>query len=406
MDISDILSTDYVSIDPDTPVSKLRGAFEDPSLKAVLVVDDGSVRGVVTRRQLAGSHHPPDEKAESLVWPIARVAPDEDVREVAQLMLDSDSRVLPVFEGEQLRGVVTADDLLRSVQPFLDAATVGDACSSDLVSVEPATTFGDALHLLREHGIAHLPVVEDGTAVGILSLHDVVDVAARAEQRSQGGAAGGFDEHGGAGSSAGYRSHGGFGAREGERSRMLDLPVRDVMVSPVATVRPDQPLDVAVETMFDAGGSSLVVVGDDDKPAGILTKSDVLEALTWEAEGNRAVQVYGTDLLDDLSYDAIVSMVETFDGMDRDMAVLDAKVHLHEHDETLRGRPLLLARIRLYTDRGLFIASGEGYGARHAINEARDVLERRIRDDKTYGRTKKHPDADYWEKRFGWWLEA
>jgi ribosome-associated translation inhibitor RaiA len=85
--------------------------------------------------------------------------------------------------------------------------------------------------------------------------------------------------------------------------------------------------------------------------------------------------------------------------------VLDAKIHLHEHDEKLRGTPLLLARIRLYTDRGLVMASGEGYGASHAIHEARDTLERRIRDDKTYARSKKHPDQEFWEKRFGWWLE-
>lgn len=52
---------------------------------------------------------------------------------------------------------------------------------------------------------------------------------------------------------------------------------------------------------------------------------------------------------------------------------------------TSMGTPLLLARIRLHTDHGLYIASGEGYGASHALNEARDVLERQIRDRKTYG---------------------
>jgi hypothetical protein len=67
--------------------------------------------------------------------------------------------------------------------------------------------------------------------------------------------------------------------------------------------------------------------------------------------------------------------------------------------------PLLLARIRLYTDAGLYMASGEGFGATHALNEARDVLERRIRDRKTHGRSKKPPSEEYWEKRFGWLLE-
>jgi len=58
---------------------------------------------------------------------VPRLAPDEDVRKVAQLMIDSDSRLLPVFEGQELVGVVTVDDILRKVEPFLDAATVAEA---------------------------------------------------------------------------------------------------------------------------------------------------------------------------------------------------------------------------------------------------------------------------------------
>jgi hypothetical protein len=156
--------------------------------------------------------------------------------------------------------------------------------------------------------------------------------------------------------------------------------------------------------MFEVGGSSLVVT-DDGRPFGIVTKTDVLDSLTWEAGGNRGVQLYGADLLDDMSYDEVVAMIDKFDDRDHGMNVLDAKIHLHEHDEKLRGTPLVMARIRLHTDRGQYIASGEGYGARHAINETRDVLERQIRDRKTHGKSKKPPGEEFWEKRFGWLLE-
>lgn len=406
MDIANIVSTEFVKFPADTPISKIRGAFDDPSLKGIVVTNDGTYEGVVTRRQLTASHRHPDEKVGSLIWHVPRIAPNEDVREVAQLMIAGDTRVLPVFDGQQLRGVVTADDLLREVQSFLDAVTVADAYSQDLVTVDPESTFGETLHILREHRISHLPVVEDDSVVGVLSLYDVTDIASRAIQQSQGGDASGTDPFGGSLSESGGRARrGGYGAREGELGRILDLPVRDVMTSPARTVRPHAALGEAVEKMFDIGGSSLIVVGEDGSPIGIVTKTDVLESLTWGAEGSRAVQLYGADLMDDITYDEVVSMIDKFDEVDSDMNVLDAKIHLHKHDEKLRGTPLLLARIRLHTDRGLFIANGEGYGASHAIHEARDVLERRIRDDKTYGRSKKHPDEEFWEKRFGWWLE-
>lgn len=405
MDISDIVSTEYVEFTPDTRVSKLGGAFDDPSLRGVIVRGE-KYEGVITRRQLATSHHPPDAKLGSLVWHVPRLAPDEDVREVARLMIDSDSHLLPVFDGRELAGVVTADEILRAVQPSLDAATVADAHTADLVSLSPDATFGKALNVLRDNRITHLPIVDDNEAVGILSLYDLTDLSLRATQKSQGGDGGGTDAFGGDIShSAGRTRRGGYGAREGELASMLELPVRDVMVSPVWTIAPDETLDTAVDVMFEAGGSSLVVT-EEGRPDGILTKTDVLDSLTWGAEGERAVQIYGTSLLDDISYDEIVSMIDGFDDRDHGMNVLDAKIHLHEHDETLRGTPLLLARIRLHTDRGLYMASGEGYGASHAIKEARDVLERRIRDKKTHGRTKKPPDEEYWERRFGWWLEG
>lgn len=405
MKIDDIVSEDFVEFTPDTRVSKLAGVFEDPSVGGVVVRGD-EFKGIVTRKQLAASHHQPDEKVGSLTWSVPRLTPDEDVRKVARLMLESGVHLLPVFDGRKLVGVVTEDDVLRKVQPFLDVVTVADAYTGDLVSVRPDATFGEALNRLRENRITHLPVVEDETAVGILSLHDVTDLVVRSSTRGQGGEGSGTDAHGGSlGRSSGRTRGGGFGTREGERTRVLDLPVRDVMVTPVRTIEPDRTLEAAVDELFDVGGSSLVVVKD-GRPDGIITKTDILDSLTWETEGNRAVQVYGSDLLDDIEYDEIVRMVDGLDDRDHGMAVLDARIHLHEHDETLRGRPLLLARIRLYTDRGLFIASGEGYGARHAISEARDVLERRIRDEKTHGRSKKPANEEFWEKRFGWRLEG
>ncbi|MFP8890279.1 CBS domain-containing protein [Natrialbaceae archaeon A-CW2] len=404
MDIADIVSKDYVEFTPETPVSKLVGTFTDADVKGVVIYGD-EYEGVITRRQLATSHRQPDEKLSSLVWHVPRLTPNQDIRNVAQLMIDSDSQLLPVFEGEQFLGVVTVDGILEKVEPFLDAATVAEAHSADLVSVAPSTTLGKALKTLREHRITHLPVVENDTAAGILSLYDVTDLVVRSEVQSQGGDAGGTDPFGGEISSSTARARrGGYGAREGESARMLELPVRDVMVSPVRTIEPAATLDDAVDEMFAIDASSLIVT-DDGSPHGILTKTDVLGSLTWEAGGNRGVQVYGTDLIDDITYDDIVAMVDKFDDRDHGMSVLDAKVHLQEHKETRRGRPLLLARVRLHTDNGQYIASGEGYGARQAINEARDILERQIRDEKTYGRTKKPPGEAFWEKRFGWLLE-
>nr|WP_313686798.1 hypothetical protein [Halobellus sp. DFY28] len=67
MDITNIVSDDYVELSPETRVSKLASTFENPTVKGVVVYGD-EFEGVVTRRQLATSHHQPNEKLGSLVW--------------------------------------------------------------------------------------------------------------------------------------------------------------------------------------------------------------------------------------------------------------------------------------------------------------------------------------------------
>jgi len=123
----------------------------------------------------------------------------------------------------------------------------------------------------------------------------------------------------------------------------------------VVTIRRSASLDEVVETMFEREISSLVVLEDEsDEPIGVVTKTDVLEALTWEQEDRNAVQVFGLDLLDGMDYDGVSALIENMTSKYGDMSVIKASIELHEHKEQSRGMPLVLARIRLVTDRGYF----------------------------------------------------
>ncbi|KAB1192403.1 CBS domain-containing protein [Haloferax sp. MBLA0076] len=406
MDISNLVEREFPTVTPETRVSKLQGMFQETGTKAIVVVDDGEYLGIVTLRQMNVTHRDPDAKARSILWHPAKVDRDEDVRRVARLILASRSEVLPVFDDEELVGTVSTDRVLEAVQQFLGVLTVEDVYSDSLVTVGQDSTFGEALNAFRENGITHLPVAEDGDVVGVVSLTDILDFTTRAMDKPSGGSSGGFDVSSG-GSSPGFRSAGGMGDRAGELERMLDLPVVDVMSAPVATVLPNDGLDDAVEQMLDDGVSSLIVV-QENAPAGIVTKSDVLEALTWTGESRLPVQITNVELLDDISRDEVVAMVEGFADKYGGLTILEANVYLHEHDEKLRGTPLIMARIRLFTDKGHFVGTGEGYGASHALHLARNIVERQLLEGKTHDETKKPPsDPDeYWSKVFGWWLTA
>ena len=411
MDISEITSSEFESVDANARASELDGRFRETGAKAIVVVDDGEYVGLVTPRQLTASHVDPDTKARSLVWSVARVDATEDVRRVAGLLVGSATKVLPVFEGGSLVGVVTTEALLDAVTPFLGVLDVSDVYTEDLLTVTPETTLGTVVHHFREHRVTHLPVVPDegpdaGEPVGIVSIFDVVDFTTRAEERPTGGAPGAFAAPGGgasAGGESGGRTHGGFGERAGGIDRMLDLPVRDVMSTPVETGRPDESLDRAVSRMLDAGVSSLVVT-ENEQAVGIVTTTDVLRALTWTDDRRLPVQITNVDLLDDITREAVADLIEGVASKFADLSVLEANVFLHEHEERLRGTPLIMARIRLFTDKGHFVGTGEGYGASHAIRLAANVLERQLLEGKEYAQTMKKASEDDLSKMLGWWL--
>ncbi|WP_232702836.1 CBS domain-containing protein [Halobacterium wangiae] len=395
MDIADIYTTEYVAVSPDTPASKLVGRFEEADEKAVLVVDGADVEGVVTERQFLQSSVPPQTKARSLVWHVPAVSPSTNVRDVARHLVGAQTTLLPVVDEGDLVGVVTSDGVLAAVADNLDVLTVADVQTDDPLTVPPTATVGSALNQLRERRISHLPVVDDGDVVGVVSVADLVGVTGRAVSKSSGGDTG-FREG---------QSHGGFGAREGDRDVLLDVPVRTVMTERPMSTAPTTPLGEAVETMLGAGISSLVVAAG-ERPTGIVTKTDALESLTWTDESPPEVQIHHKDLMDDLTMttvrETIGGIVSKYDAM----RLLEANVYFHEHEERLRGTPLLLARIRLFTDKGHFVGTGEGYGASHAFRLAANVVEREILEGKTRGRSKKGRDQEERaaHKLYGWWL--
>ncbi|MFG3010064.1 CBS domain-containing protein [Streptomyces cinerochromogenes] len=107
---------------------------------------------------------------------LVTVEPQASVSAVARKMRDENVGAVLVTEGEELRGLVSDRDLVvRALAEGGDPEqkTVAAACSSDLVTVTPDEDLDHAVALMRERAVRRLPVVEDGRAVGIVSLGDM-----------------------------------------------------------------------------------------------------------------------------------------------------------------------------------------------------------------------------------------
>ncbi|HKL29107.1 MAG TPA: CBS domain-containing protein [Natrialbaceae archaeon] len=362
MDIADIATTEYLEVDVDTRLGKVRSIFEEENSKGIVVTRDGEYETVLGERELIQSHVEDNAKVDSLIKPsrkdpVPKIDRHEDIREVARMLIEGNTKVAPVFEGEQLYGVINQNLILEAVLDNLDALSVGDIYTDEVVTLHEDDGVGKAINRLREHGISRLPVLDDSDYLtGMVTVHDIADVVVRDMDKPT------------------------RGERSGDSDRILDIPVADIMSSPVETTTAGESVRHAVERMLHEDYSGLVVTPDDDDRivAGVLTKTDVLRALTYTEQDHMDVQITNISLLDTISREDIRQEIGAVADKYQDMQVQHAHVRFHEHKEKLRGTPLIRTQIRLRTNRGQVAGSGEGYGAENAFYVALDKLERNV----------------------------
>ncbi len=253
MDVSDIMTTDPVTLARDADLAKAMSLMDEYDIRHLPIVEKGGrLVGLVSDRELL----------EATGW-LAGMARRFDVETVEDIMhtgletIDAADTVvmasvqmattrvgcLPVVgDGDVLAGIVTETDLLeawcRSKPAAAETATVAQHMSKPVHSVPSATTLAAARQLCASKRIRHLPVVDDGALVGIVSDRDL--------RRARG--AGESDE----------------------------LPVGKVMTRSVVTVEPSLDLVAAGALMADEAVSALPVV-DDGRLVGIVTLRDIVD---------------------------------------------------------------------------------------------------------------------------------
>ncbi len=141
------------------------------------------------------------------------------------------------------RGVRVSTDLHMDA---LRTTPVGDIMSTEIDSLDPTATVGDAIDALRRTGHHALPIVDDGACIAIVTEHDIL-------------------RH-----------------RVERANPVLSLASRDVVVA-----RPDEPVLFALESMVHEDIGQLPVVRD-GRLVGLCTRLDVLRVSEIQAEGEAA----------------------------------------------------------------------------------------------------------------------
>ena len=116
--------------------------------------------------------------ADHMTRSLLSIAPDATLGEAAAKMAERGVGAVVVLEGETVAAILTERDVMRAVGAGQDgSASVTDWMTRHPDTIEPDDTTDHAASLMIHGGFRHLPVVEEGKVVGIVSIRDLMRVA-------------------------------------------------------------------------------------------------------------------------------------------------------------------------------------------------------------------------------------
>lgn len=108
------------------------------------------------------------------------IAPDQKVLEALKVMAEKNVGALPVMENGQVVGVISERDYARKVVlrgRSSEGTSVSEIMSTPVLTVDSHQSIDTCMGIMTDRHLRHLPVVEDGKLLGLLSIGDLVKEA-------------------------------------------------------------------------------------------------------------------------------------------------------------------------------------------------------------------------------------
>ena len=108
---------------------------------------------------------------------VVRVGPEQSVLEAIKILAAEDVGAAVVMIGDRLAGIFSERDYTRKVilkGRSSDTTRVEEIMTANVIVVSPRTKTRECMALMSEKNIRHLPVVDEGRVVGMISVRDIV----------------------------------------------------------------------------------------------------------------------------------------------------------------------------------------------------------------------------------------
>ena len=367
MELQDLIREDYFVINAEETLSKLFPLIEKlgkDRAHAILVEEDGEIVGVVREKDLIRGRalkNPHETKVKSLLVRTGAIDLKELTAEKVARRFIEDATPFVLVKLNGKNGVIYINDFIKFIKPNFEKIKVREVMSDDFITVRRFDTIAKALSLMKKTGTDRVIVVdENGKVIGVLTGKDVIDRVISPRKRAR------------------------MGDVSGEKEKTLSIMVESIMSSPPICVKAIDSVAEVIDLMAENRISS-VVVERDGIPEGIVMKRDVLEYyLKLQEKKELAVQFILQNVeIDDFDRENILKDIERFlRKYSQYLGNTNVYVYLKKQRIHYRNLPLITAKVKVWSDKGLFMATGESWGIEFALHVALEKLEREVQKEK------------------------
>jgi CBS domain-containing protein len=174
------MTTPPICVQAKVSVSRARSLMVAHRFRHLPVEEKRTLAGIVSIRDILPVEDEQGPVRDVMTCPVHTIAPHAEVRMAAERFLRRQISCLPVVDAGAVVGVLTTSDLLRCVAnqfarwPSRSTTVAALMTARPLVTIGPADSLARAHVAMREARVRHLPVLQSGQLVGILSDRDVL----------------------------------------------------------------------------------------------------------------------------------------------------------------------------------------------------------------------------------------
>jgi len=168
----------------ETPLEEVAAAILKAGTDSIPVTtEDAKFVGSILLRDLfpilVSRHEITGKVKDSMTGDVVWCDTEDTIQKVYSLIIDTGYASLPIVKGKELLGVISRRDLVENggIRKSLGNSSktqVGKVMTTPVITTTPDMLVSEASHLLVSHDISRMPVVSEGTVVGILDRHDVL----------------------------------------------------------------------------------------------------------------------------------------------------------------------------------------------------------------------------------------